>query len=803
MQNNILYIFLIIILLISVVLLIVFQVKDYTQFSSSYSGGKKHKKYGGAGTCEQLLDEYFTAVGDRDVDKFIKTASSGWFIEEEPYIAFSNDDSINDCIVMIWERYLHSEDIRNYITSDMVNSEGDIVITSFTQLRHLNGLHFIEFLKKELGEELTNKEIESKNIVFINYIVRKLYEYILSTHYRGKTYDSILNRYLLSKAGTIDKFIKTLINGYFIKDYPYIQFSEDDNNYNYFLYFWWRYLTSENMLNDNTIFSIDEFFIENETQFKELKIYFLQFLKIEIETKLQSKLKPEIYSYIIYQLYNYISDAHGLLQESSTNYDEILGDGAKIPVEELLPAPKMKSASIIKDKRQDAARNIDLVKGENEDIDEEELESKYTKQEKEAKEKSDQVKLEQEIQRKFDLEKQEKRRQLVLDQEEALKKEEERFSKLTLDEKQAELAGKSNNNTSSATLDTSSTTLDTSSAIPDTTGIIKFTDLMLSYSSIRDIHTLMNSLYRVNSHDLADYLEFLIPQIVNNNPEISLATIQHTYDNILSSKDPKGLFTVEYNKYSAEKSKNLIDTHKKQLSDIYDKQLIVLYKIVGIIDKYHILKNNKQSILNRISNAENKRDRVPTSILNKDALLKQIKENHDKLVESKKEYAYYEEEVKKLPIDGKKSLDNIEKPINNKESEKLNQEIEKLKMEKNKELEKLNKELEKLKMEKNKEIERLKTEKIESSRVNNADDLTFSQSNYDQLKSFSRLIIVANANMIPKNSDELFLIPQRKGLIPDTNKQNNERLQFSQIKDPTNLPSGTYYSRRLNKPVIL
>jgi len=108
---------------------------------------------------------------------------------------------------------------------------------------------------------------------------------------------------------------------------------------------------------------------------------------------------------------------------------------------------------------------------------------------------------------------------------------------------------------------------------------------------------------------------------------------------------------------------------------------------------------------------------------------------------------------------------------------------------------------------KNKEIKSLKL-KLNQASTNDDDDgggdnPTITQSNYDQLKSFSRTIMVPNHNMIPKNSDDLYLVPIHQDLIPDANKRNNGRFEYTQISNASNLISGTYYNSRFNNPIIL
>lgn len=109
---------------------------------------------------------------------------------------------------------------------------------------------------------------------------------------------------------------------------------------------------------------------------------------------------------------------------------------------------------------------------------------------------------------------------------------------------------------------------------------------------------------------------------------------------------------------------------------------------------------------------------------------------------------------------------------------------------------------------KNKEIKSLKLKLNRVINSTNDDDgggsnLTIAQSNYDQLKSFSRLIMIPNQNMIPKNSNDLYLVPIHQDLIPDVNKRNNGKFEYTQITNASNLISGTYYNSRFNNSIIL
>jgi hypothetical protein len=331
-----------------------------------------------------------------------------------------------------------------------------------------------------------------------------------------------------------------------------------------------------------------------------------------------------------------------------------------------------------------------------------------------------------------------------------------------------------------------------------------------------EITVLKNEIYEKNIDE---------PSIILDND------LSELYDNYLKTKNENILpeLITKYNKLKellndklsyinniiAENTKlkelnqDLENSKDDFLNEYYalDDELIELRKEIGtgIIEEKLISSTPKEEYIKIIRQLKE-----PKQLEADTKELEQLKEENKQL----KQLLSENEDLKPLVAENEKLKQLLSKNENLRplvaENEKLEIMIEELRAE-NKELttiiQKLKEEYGEFLNKKNKEIKSLELKLNQAINSTNDDDgggnSTIAQSNYDQLKSFSRLIMVPNQNMIPKNSSDLYLVPIHQDLIPDANKRNNGRFEYTQIKNASNLISGTYYNSRLNNPIIL
>ena len=331
-----------------------------------------------------------------------------------------------------------------------------------------------------------------------------------------------------------------------------------------------------------------------------------------------------------------------------------------------------------------------------------------------------------------------------------------------------------------------------------------------------EITVLKNEIYEKNIDE---------PSIILDND------LSELYDNYLKTKNENILpeLITKYNKLKellndklsyinniiAENTKlkelnqDLENSKDDFLNEYYalDDELIELRKEIGtgIIEEKLISSTPKEEYIKIIRQLKE-----PKQLEADTKELEQLKEENKQL----KQLLSENEDLKPLVAENEKLKQLLSKNENLRplvaENEKLEIMIEELRAE-NKELttiiQKLKEEYTEFLNKKNKEIKSLELKLNQAINSTNDDDgggnSTIAQSNYDQLKSFSRLIMVPNQNMIPKNSSDLYLVPIHQDLIPDANKRNNGRFEYTQIKNASNLISGTYYNSRLNNPIIL
>lgn len=358
----------------------------------------------------------------------------------------------------------------------------------------------------------------------------------------------------------------------------------------------------------------------------------------------------------------------------------------------------------------------------------------------------------------------------------------------------------------------------TSNNGPKTSKIKKNSNLIQQLNRLRgEITVLKNEIYEKNIDVelsiLDNELSELYETYLNTNNEDILPELISKYNKLKELLNDKLFYINNIMAENTELKKlnqELEESKDNFLNDYYalDDELISLKTEIGagIIHNTQISAKPTEEYIEIIRQLK-----APKQLEADIQELEQLKEENKKL----KQLLLENEDLKPLVAENEKLKQLLSKNENLRplvaENKELATIIQQLKIE-NRELatiiEKLDTENREFANKKNKEIKSLELKLNRVINSTNDDDgggsnLTIAQSNYDQLKSFSRLIMVPNQNMIPKNSNDLYLVPIHQDLIPDANKRNNRKFEYTQITNASNLISGTYYNSRFNNPIIL